>query len=246
LLVCRAKEVEMSIRRLLATATAMAAIAVALAALAPPLAAMADALSAPQHTVDSQGSDALITATVGLLAWLVWSWGALGLTLTAASALPGLAGGAARLAVQVVLPAGARRSAALLLGLGLGVAAPVMGAAWPALTPAASAAAPPAADVPDWPAPATDVAAVPDWPIGTDSDPAVDPVDPSSRERVVVHGDCLWHIAADSLLGELGRLPTDAEIATAVHAWWTANADVIGPDPDLLLPGQVLRPPGPP
>jgi hypothetical protein len=28
-----------------------------------------------------------------------------------------------------------------------------------------------------------------------------------------------------------------------VHAWWVANAGVIGPDPDLLLPGQVLRPP---
>ena len=63
---------------------------------------------------------------------------------------------------------------------------------------------------------------------------------------MVVRGDCLWHIAADSLLGELGRLPTDGEIAAAVHAWWSANADVIGPDPDLLLPGQVLRPPGRP
>ena len=39
--------------------------------------------------------------------------------------------------------------------------------------------------------------------------------------------------------------PFFAEIARAVHAWWTANADVIGPDPDQLLPGQVLRPPGP-
>jgi hypothetical protein len=28
-----------------------------------------------------------------------------------------------------------------------------------------------------------------------------------------------------------------------VDAWWSANADVIGPDPDLLLPGQVLQPP---
>jgi nucleoid-associated protein YgaU len=32
-------------------------------------------------------------------------------------------------------------------------------------------------------------------------------------------------------------------VAAAVDAWWHANAAVIGPDPDLLLPGQVLRPP---
>jgi hypothetical protein len=61
-----------------------------------------------------------------------------------------------------------------------------------------------------------------------------------------VRGDCLWHIAADSLLVRLGRLPADPEVATAVDAWWHANADVIGPDPDVLLPGQVLRAPGPP
>jgi nucleoid-associated protein YgaU len=63
---------------------------------------------------------------------------------------------------------------------------------------------------------------------------------------VVVRGDCLWHIAADRLRQQQGRAPTDGEVALAVRAWWTANAAVIGPDPDLLLPGQVLRPPSPP
>ena len=235
----------MSIRRLVATAAAMGAIAVALGMLTPPLTAMADALAAPQRTVDSQGADVLVSATVGLLAWTVWAWGVLGLTLTAASALPGLMGGAARLAVQVVLPAGARRSAALLLGLGLGVATPVMGVAWPALAPVASAAASAGEDVPDWPAPTAEADPVPDWPTGTESVPDA-PATPTAAERVVVRGDCLWHIAADSLLGELGRLPTDGEIAAAAHAWWTTNADVIGPDPDRLVPGQVLRPPEPP
>jgi nucleoid-associated protein YgaU len=235
----------MSIRRLVVTATAMAGIAVVLALLTPPVATMTAVLSAPQRTVDALGSDVLLSAAVGLLAWVVWAWGAVGLTLTAGSALPGLAGGAARLAVHVVLPAGARRSAALLLGLGLGVAAPVLGVADPALAPVASAAAPAGVDVPDWPVPAADSAPVPDWPTGTESAPEA-AADPSGGGRVVVRGDCLWHIAADSLLGELGRLPTEGETATAVHAWWRANADVIGPDPDLLLPGQVLRPPGPP
>src|SRR3954468_17878813 len=156
----------MSLRRLLATAMAMAAIAVVLVVLTPPLAAMADALSRPQRTVDSQGADALITALTGLLAWLVWARGALGLTLTAAATLPGLAGGAGRLAIRVVLPAGARRSATLLLGLGLGVAAPV--ATWPALAPAAPAAAPDVVDAPDCPIPAA-ADPVPDWPTGNES-----------------------------------------------------------------------------
>ena len=243
----------MSIRRLVVTVAAMAAIAAALAALTPPFAELAASLAAAQRTVDTQGADALIASTAGLLAWAVWAWGALGLALTAASALPGVAGGAARLTLQVALPAGARRSAALLLGLGLGVAGPLLASAVPQLAPTASAAA--AADsVPDWPAPAPAAAPVPDWPTGaaptaevpaapTSTPPAATP---AADGRVVLRGDCLWHIAADSLLGQLGRLPSDGEVAAAVQAWWSTNADVIGPDPDLLFPGQVLRPPGPP
>jgi hypothetical protein len=237
----------MSTRRLLVTAAVMAVIAVVLAVLTPPLQDMRGALAAAQRTVDTQGPDVLISSAAGLLAWAVWAWGALGLTLTAASVLPGVAGGAARLALQVALPAGARRGAALLLGLGLGVAAPLAGGLT-LLAPAASAAAPAADGVPDWPLPSApaDTGAVPDWPAGTESPVASPAASPTAGERVVLRGDCLWHIAADSLLGQLGRLPTDGEVATAVHAWWSANADVIGPDPDFLLPGQVLRPPGPP
>lgn len=218
----------MSIRRLLATAAVMTAIAVGLAALTPSLSAMTHAVGTAQRTADTQGPDALITAAAGLLAWAAWAWGALGLALTAASSLPGLAGAAAGLALQVALPAGARRGAAVLLGVGLGIAAPLAAAALPALAPAASAASPPV-DVPDWPA-------------GTEAGTAGLP---AAGQRVVVPGDCLWRIAADSLLGGLGRLPTDGEVAGAVQAWWQANTDVIGLDPDLLLPGQVLRAPGP-
>ena len=175
-------------------------------------------------------------------------WGALGLALTAAAALPGVVGGAARLVLHVALPAGARRSAALLLGVGLGVTAPIVAAAVPALAPTASAAAPVAAsqDVPDWPGPAPAAVPVPDWPGGAAPATRTPATAPPPGQRVVVDGDCLWHIAADSLLGQLGRLPTDGEVAAAVDAWWHANADVIGPDPDLLLPGQVLRAPGEP
>src|SRR4051812_48802085 len=127
----------MSVRRLLLTAAAMAAVAAALTALAPAVPAMTEALAHPQRTVDQAGADTVVLAGAGLLAWLCWSWGALGLALTAASALPGLFGVVAGTALRVVLPAGARRSAAVLLGLGLGVAGPLVATALPS-GPAAS------------------------------------------------------------------------------------------------------------
>ncbi len=59
-------------------------------------------------------------------------------------------------------------------------------------------------------------------------------------ERVVVRdGDCLWEIAA-------AHLPADADPATVAHAvdaWFTTNRAVVGPDPDHIEPGQVLRAP---
>jgi hypothetical protein len=240
----------MSVLRLAGTTAAMSLVAVALAALTPEVSVMAAALADAQRTADTAGPDALVSSAAGLLAWAVWSWGVVGLALTAATALPGLLGGGARALVQAVLPAGARRSAALALGLGLSVAGPVLGTAAGLVAPPAAAAGSPgvtagspgvtaAADpvVPDWPAaPASSGAAslsgatVPDWPTVTGA-------------HVVVPGDCLWHIAAGHLLDQLGRPPDHGEVAAAVQAWWSANADVIGPDPDLLLPGQVLLPP---
>ena len=246
----------MSIRRLGVTATVMALVMWALASLTPGIAAMAETLAAAQRTADTAGPDVLVLSAAGLLAWAVWAWGALGLVLTAASALPGMLGGAARVALHVVLPAGARRSAALALGLGLGVAGPVLGTATlvaPTPAVAAEAGTPPStAGVPDWPA-VPYALPVPDWPASTTPrSPATQlpaPDGPSAAApadaHVVVRGDCLWHIASDRLLAEHGRTPTDGEVAAATQAWWQTNAEVIGPDPDLLLPGQVLRPPEP-
>lgn len=56
--------------------------------------------------------------------------------------------------------------------------------------------------------------------------------------RVVVKpGDTLWSIAAT----ELGPNATPEDIAARWPAWYAANRELIGPDPDLILPGQVLR-----
>lgn len=57
---------------------------------------------------------------------------------------------------------------------------------------------------------------------------------------VVVHrGDTLWAIAAATFDDDA----TDAEILRAVVRWHEANRDLIGDDPDLILPGQVLHAP---
>ena len=58
---------------------------------------------------------------------------------------------------------------------------------------------------------------------------------------VVVHrGDSLWAIVAR----HLGPHASDAEVAQAWPRWYAANREVIGDDPDLVKPGQVLHAPG--
>ncbi len=218
----------MSVRRLILTCAAMAAAALLLAALTPPLQAITDSLLHPQRTVDARGADALLLSAAGLASWAVWAYATLGLALTTASAVPSVLGVPAQVLLRVVLPAGARRAAALALGLGL--AAPVVLAAPVGGHRVELAVTTTAASVPDWP---RDDDPVPDW-------PAAQPAD----FHVVVRGDCLWDIV-EGRLARSGTTPTDSVIAGAVRAWWSANDQVIGPNPDLILPGQVLRAPQP-
>ena len=82
--------------------------------------------------------------------------------------------------------------------------------------------------------------------------PVAEPIDPlllsGSRpggggglETVTVRrGDTLWDLAAR----HLGAGATDGEIAAEWPRWYAANREVVGADPDLLLPGQQLAPPG--
>jgi hypothetical protein len=284
----------MSIRRLLMTTAAMAAVAVALRAVTPELSWLATTGLDLQRAADTVGPETLLLCVVAGLAWLTWLWGLLGLALTAASGLPGLAGGLALALSRRLLPAGARRAAALALGVGLAAGAPLLAACTPAAAApaAATATASPAAAgeaVPDWPSSGAPTAGpVPDWPrtpatptasptaspwpaptpapaptAAPSPDPAPAPapvptspapaprqadVDPDwplpdPGDHVVLRGECLWDIAAADLRDRTGREPTSGETAAAVRAWWQLNTDVIGPDPDLLLPGQVLRPP---
>ena len=77
--------------------------------------------------------------------------------------------------------------------------------------------------------------------------PRVDPErrshETAARERRVEvrKGDCLWTIAADVL----GRAASDADIDGYWRTIYAANRDVVGTDPDLIFPGQVLVLPDP-
>ncbi|KAA1378271.1 LysM peptidoglycan-binding domain-containing protein [Aeromicrobium fastidiosum] len=69
--------------------------------------------------------------------------------------------------------------------------------------------------------------------------PAATPAPAPSRAVAVRPGDTLWGIAARSL-------PHDAsvaDIARATERWHHANRGVIGDDPDLIIPAQLLQPP---
>lgn len=58
----------------------------------------------------------------------------------------------------------------------------------------------------------------------------------ATATHVVVPGDSLWSIAE----ARLGAGAADADVAAQWPRWYAANAAVIGPDPDLVLPGQEL------
>ncbi|WP_020142996.1 LysM peptidoglycan-binding domain-containing protein [Terracoccus sp. 273MFTsu3.1] len=62
----------------------------------------------------------------------------------------------------------------------------------------------------------------------------------SAHDLVTVRrGDSLWTIAAR----HLGPDASDAQISREWPRWYAANREVVGDDPDLIIPGVQLRPP---
>jgi hypothetical protein len=60
---------------------------------------------------------------------------------------------------------------------------------------------------------------------------------------LVERGDSLWSLAER----HLGPAAPPATVDRLWRRWYAANSHVVGPDPDLLVPGQRLRiPPAPP
>lgn len=77
-----------------------------------------------------------------------------------------------------------------------------------------------------------------------DREPARAPLRAGSS-HIVTPGDSLWCIAAATLEQRGSVDPSSAEIARFWPRIYGANRDVIGDDPDLILPGQHLTLPPP-
>ena len=192
--------------------------------------------------------DLLVLVAAGV-AWTVLAWLTAGLLLCLAAEARRTDGRLDRVA-RAVTPLAVRRLAALLLGLGL-VGAP-LALALPAQADRTVAAAAQLTGPTDPPA---DVPALDRWTPDRPVAPAATseaPTEPLallvrrphrghvvSDHVVVRRGDTLWDIAARAL----GPDASVANIAASWPGWYAANRSSIGPDPDLILPGQRLRPP---
>lgn len=211
--------------------------------------------------------DELVTAVAAVAALAVLLWITIGLLAAVIGALPGRFGRPARLLRDRIAPEAARRWAGLLLGVavastvvpGGAAAAPVavvsadigggdttadVTAPEPNWLPVANPTANPtvstesdAAPAPQWtPAPVR-----PQPPVSLTAARETRAGSTAGHEVVVRRGDTLWDLAA----AHLGPDASDAEIATEWQHWYLENRLVIGHDPDLILPGQVLTIPMP-
>lgn len=208
-------------------------------------------LDAARAGVPVPPAHALTGALAGLGA-ATTGWLVLGIVLEVLARVPGTVGVAAGRTAAALSPLVVRRVVALVLGASIGTGAVGAAHATPqgvltsvtssdAVTPGATS------DLPDpsWtPGPGPDPGWTPEQPrVRPQPDVRVLTGAPRAEDRsgdVVVHrGDSLWTVAAR----HLGEGASDAEIAAEWPRWYAANRHVVGPDPDLLHPGQVLRSP---
>jgi hypothetical protein len=221
--------------------------------------------------------DALLIALVSVLAWACFVWLALATLLIALSAIPGAVGAMCGAIADRITPAVYRRAARVALGIAvtagpvLGGVLPAQAATTDHLSQTAVTSTMPNLDRPGTTLPAgfelpnldrvggdtADQVSVPERPLSSnpglptpDRPQTNDPVTRAPtrevnevKEHVVQRGDTLWDIAKATLPDDA----SGAEITREWHRWYEANRQVIGEDPDLILPGQILKaPPGQP
>jgi len=75
------------------------------------------------------------------------------------------------------------------------------------------------------------------WPSHPTAHPTTHLVPEQASEHVVVRGESLWSLAES----RCGPQASPAEVLAESQRLYAVNADVIGDDPDLLLPGQILH-----
>ncbi|WP_375487753.1 LysM peptidoglycan-binding domain-containing protein [uncultured Jatrophihabitans sp.] len=225
----------------------------------PPWHATVHGLAHPGRWLDA-GPDEALGQLCSVLLWLAALWIALGLLAGVGTRLPGAVGRVCLRCARLVLPRVAVRVILGSTGLGL-LAVPAAYAAGPT-HPAAPTRVPVTST---WMHPSAsswlgDVAAAP-WrsaapaPVSSPAGPVTPPTWPSSSAPThenappqasgarahVRSGDSLWVLAAR-------RLGPNAAADDVAHYWhriYAANRSVVGDDPSVIHPGQVLRLPTP-
>jgi nucleoid-associated protein YgaU len=211
-------------RRVAATLVLSSAIAAVLALVRPHPVTVAHRLVAPS-VPQQPDPDVLLADAAASLLWLVAAWLAVGIAATLLASAPGVIGRLCGAASRRLLPAALRRVVAGSAGLGVLLAPiPAAVATGAAQTQHLVAAALPA---PIWPGAPASV---------SHPDP---PPQPAEHAVLVRPGDSLWLITAH----RLGPNAESADVAAAWPHWYAANRAVIGDDPNLILPGQLLSPP---
>lgn len=201
---------------------------------------------APRDWLAAAGPDRALATVASAALWCTAAVVGAGLCCAAAAGMPGAVGRSAARAGEILLPRAVQRLLAGSAGLGVLLAPVAAGAALPrhVTAPAATvtAAGSPQADplpAPAWPLdpPATPALPPPAWPAGSQ-----DRSTGSLRAVTVQPGDSLWLIAARRLTAD-GRPAIPAQVALAWRRWYAANRGVVGADPALIRPGQVLQAP---
>jgi nucleoid-associated protein YgaU len=162
--------------------------------------------------------DLAISRLAAAAAWACLCWVTLALALVVVARTPGVVGRAGAAISRRVIPRGLRLGLEAAVGVSI-VAAPVVA---------------PAAAFADHGDPAPTVPSL-DRPVAHRA-PSVPSNLLHAAHYVVQPGDCLWSIAREHLRPRAG----DSAVATAWPRWYAANRHVIGPDPDVLQPGQQL------
>ena len=225
----------MAIWRVAGVGTVAAGLTAALALQVDPV--LKDAAAA-------RGPDQLVTAGCLLAALAVGIWLAVAALVAALALLPGSAGAALACCERHLAPPSIQRW--VRLAVGAGAASALAGtllspaSATPAAAPArgehgvAARLEPSGSDARGRDLPVLDRLAQ----LSAPSAPRRDAT-PTPETYVVRPGDTLWDIAATALPSTASA----SDIAAAWPHWWRLNRSVVGADPGLILPGQVLRVP---
>lgn len=168
-----------------------------------------------------------VVAVAALVAWALLTLISALTVLTLLASLPGRVGRLASLLRELLGPPTLTRLVVAALGVTVGAGVPA----------AAGAATSAEATSTVWATGATGPVADPgvDW-------PGLSPAQPreSSVPYTVRRGDSLWAIAESELGSDAHPAATDRRW----RLWYEENRAVIGADPNLILPGQVLGSPG--